>query len=282
MLKVVYIAGMSRSGSTILEMFMATHPQMVSVGESLHSIMAERATQHTPEDNWPCSCGHSRQECEFWGPLLPQLRDGSLTDAFELVVARFQEFYPGMIFVDSSKELRSLELFYLPLARRGLIDLRAVHIVRDMRAWASSVTARRRKWGEKTHYVVEAYRWLWSTLQALRFLKRNRIPTMMVSHEDFTSDSERYAALLARFLDVDNGFAEEKLTRARAHELYGSPHLKFDPQRRSRIVYDSTWVHDWRPFAYGPLTIPPLVMNYRLQNVIRRNHVDIERGAAAG
>ena len=38
--RVIYIAGLSRGGSTILQRYLATHPEFVSIGESLFTISA--------------------------------------------------------------------------------------------------------------------------------------------------------------------------------------------------------------------------------------------------
>ena len=59
-MRAIYIAGASRSGSTLLAMMLNAHSDMVSVGELLKLNMKLK-------DVAPCSCGApSFGQCEFW------------------------------------------------------------------------------------------------------------------------------------------------------------------------------------------------------------------------
>src|SRR5690554_2882613 len=62
--RVIYIAGYGRSGSTVLAAVLGSHPEIVSAGE-----LAAAA------DEWfdparCCSCGRPYAGCEFWRGLL--------------------------------------------------------------------------------------------------------------------------------------------------------------------------------------------------------------------
>lgn len=55
--EVLFIAGLSHSGSTVLNVVLGTHPRMVGVGEARRSV-------RTP-DQGQCSCGETAQNCPF-------------------------------------------------------------------------------------------------------------------------------------------------------------------------------------------------------------------------
>lgn len=59
-LRVVYIAGVGRSGSTVLDSVLGNHPHIQSVGE-LSRLASDAWVQ-----NFYCSCGRRSQECPFW------------------------------------------------------------------------------------------------------------------------------------------------------------------------------------------------------------------------
>lgn len=57
--RLVYIMGPNYSGSTLLTLLMANHPQIATVGELKASSMADAANYH-------CSCGKIIMSCPFW------------------------------------------------------------------------------------------------------------------------------------------------------------------------------------------------------------------------
>ena len=64
-MKVIYIAGLGHSGSTFLELLLASHPDVVGLGEI--GLQVERLLLD-PSFNAGealCSCGTTARECEF-------------------------------------------------------------------------------------------------------------------------------------------------------------------------------------------------------------------------
>src|SRR5512139_803541 len=59
-LRVVYIAGVGRSGSTVLDSVLGNHPLIQSVGE------LSRLANDAWIQNFYCSCGKRSKECPFW------------------------------------------------------------------------------------------------------------------------------------------------------------------------------------------------------------------------
>jgi hypothetical protein len=61
-LPVVYLAGSGHTGSTLLALFLDSHPRIVSVGETAF----KRKQQRQQRTNVTCTCGLSYEECPFW------------------------------------------------------------------------------------------------------------------------------------------------------------------------------------------------------------------------
>jgi len=280
--RAVYIAGLSRSGSTILQRYLATHPELVSIGESLFTLRVLSGKESLYPD-WPCSCGRSRNDCEFWGPLLSPLANTSLERGLPLLLERFHSLYPRKVLVDSSKDTKGLELCYLKKARAGEIELDVIFLVRDVRSWATAV--RKYRTG-RSSFVLEAYRWMKATLNMLRVLRSAGINCYCLSYESFVFDPAQQTEKLAQWLNVENRFSTESLAQASTHELFGSPTVRLSAGKRERLVYDGTWLRDWGPALFGPLILPPLLVNrYVLRSLagkpMRPNPPAIEKTSTA-
>lgn len=168
-LRIVYIAGAGRSGSTILERILGNSPQFFSVGEVRYYWEYIAATDRL------CGCGQRLAECSFWQGVarrgaiaedvvtrlaqaarrldrtrnvpflaagLPRTRQfpREFLDGTRRLYEVMQSFAPGRILVDSSKTPSHLHL----LLRIPTIDVRVIHLVRDPRAYVYSESWRRK------------------------------------------------------------------------------------------------------------------------------------------
>ncbi len=166
-LKVLFIGGAGRSGSTLLDRLLGMVPGLVSVGEITNIWKVGFA------ENFPCGCGAPFSECAFWrevvaeafpppgGLRLEEIRSlrrrvqrglGKLKllsplqsrsyrlelDRYAAVVERLLRAVSRVsgcgVVVDSSK----LPSHGLVLARAPSLELHALHLVRDSRAVAHS------------------------------------------------------------------------------------------------------------------------------------------------
>jgi hypothetical protein len=164
--KVVFIAGSGRSGSTVVAQVLAEVPGWVTCGElrlGVPVLLQDRL----------CGCGARAQQCPFWQAVMEAAFGGFdiaiLRRGAELMkrvalnrhtflhflphgIGRFgrevreyasivERIYQGMqavsgceVIVDTSK----LPAYFLALGNASTLDLRTVHIVRDSRAVAFS------------------------------------------------------------------------------------------------------------------------------------------------
>ena len=172
--RLVYVASIGRSGSTLLELLLDAHPRIATTGE-LHLWPHELRGEH----RLPCACGLPVPDCPFWTelrrredpllapaprldafresylggrtlrlPLLPQFRAGARPPGEAAVYAEnsarvflafadLAEEWTGDRpgwLVDSSKDPYRL----LWLLRSGRFDVTVLHVVRDPRGFVNS------------------------------------------------------------------------------------------------------------------------------------------------
>jgi hypothetical protein len=163
-IKVVYIAGYGRSGTTLMSIALGQHPEIFGAGE-IHEL-----TRHAWSENTFCSCARPLQECDFWSAAVQRWRamgqPSGLQDYVKLqkrfehllmaqmsrlgagAGAKFESFAGATealfriiaatsgkgVVADSSK----LPGRAWALAQMKMLDLYVVHMVRDGRgvAWS--------------------------------------------------------------------------------------------------------------------------------------------------
>lgn len=235
---VLYITGLWRSGSTVLDIILGGHEAVEGVGElrSLPNIWLEGGT---------CACGEPAVECAFWSAVRDRWHERAggeraaelirLQDRFERTRAlprllarglgwRSEEFreygrlvgamYQAIadvsgkrVIVDSTKYPgRALALTRVP----G-IDLRILHLVRDGRA---VIWSWRRKANTDLHgnvYEVDpavvarmtTNSWIRANLYSGLARKVASFPTARVRYEDLIADPRGELAKIGRLVDLD-------------------------------------------------------------------------------
>ncbi|CAM4377019.1 sulfotransferase [Nocardiopsis rhodophaea] len=235
--RLLYVGGIGRSGSTLIERLLGELPEVCSVGEVVH--MWRRSLV----DDEKCGCGRPFGACDFWRAVGVEAFGGwDRVDAHELLalqrgvdrtryipwlicgrapaelaarVERYTDFYDRLytavakvsgcsVIVDSSKHA-SLAVC---LRHRYGDRLRLLHVVRDPRAVAYS-------WGkrmvrpdatptspeqEMARYSPSraAVQWM-AQNTVLAELARRGTPTMRVRYEDFVADPLREFRAIAEF-----------------------------------------------------------------------------------
>ena len=218
-IRVVYLGGMGRSGSTLAERLIGELPGVCVAGEVVHLWRRGVA------DNERCGCGTAFGRCEFWTAVadaafggwskvdprriadlrasvdrtrfIPRLAASSMAAGLRRDLTEYTEYYLRLYqaaaavsgcrtVVDSSKHA-SLAFC---LSRRGDIDLRVIHVVRDSRAVAYSWTTlvpRPEAGGRAymTRYSPARAARQWNTQNAsLQLLSRGQTPVLRVRYED--------------------------------------------------------------------------------------------------
>ena len=135
--KVIYIAGLGHSGSTLLDMLLATGGKALSLGQ-IWNVLREDLPKTRAR---VCTCGASAPDCVFWGPIIDGLErtQGKLSwgDRYRLVLKRANELYGSqMAVVDSSKEIANVVTLAKEVPELRLLIL---HNIKDVRAFTVSM-----------------------------------------------------------------------------------------------------------------------------------------------
>lgn len=183
-IRVIYIMGYGRSGSTLLDLVLGNHPQITSAGE-LSSYAEWR------DRNLDCACGEKILDCAFWSAVeektrLPfdseteqklrlaveprrqarflvegRISPSVLSEYRDLMESRFQAIAKASgnsVIVDSSKSAgMALGRAYALQQHTGL-DVRVIHLVRDGRGVVWSALKRpgspERKPAHKSRFMM--------------------------------------------------------------------------------------------------------------------------------
>jgi len=292
--RVLFIGGLGRSGSTLLELLLADSPEVCSLGEVVH------LWQRGLVDDDRCGCGEPFSRCGFWQAVgqrafggwsrldvdevlalkaavdrtrhLPWLGRDELPAGKRDVVARYTDLYVRLyeaaravsgatVVIDSSKHA---SLAYTLRWAADRIDLKVLHLVRDSRAvaysWSKAV--RRPEVTTEERYMP---RWspltvctLW-TVQNYAFDRLARkMPVKRLRYEDFTAAPEATLADLRRLVGLPAEDSAPLPEGAKVcHSVAGNP-LRFS-DRPLRVRRDEAWrtALSWpRRATVGVLTMP--------------------------
>jgi len=230
--RMAYIAGFGRSGSTLLDRCLARLPGVVGLGEC--AFLADAVARSSAVS---CSCGAHVRDCDLWGrviaavsPVVENLggwiavgarrarvegasfvseierdRHGQFQVAFlEALRAARPE---ASIYVDSSKTARLAR--NRPRVLHGHVDLRVIHLIRDGRAVLQSTMRGSNRALEKSDVAAPIP--TWRTIagytmanRAAASLRRTvgHAQYRVLRYEAFTENPDAVLAELAAFLDV--------------------------------------------------------------------------------
>lgn len=261
--RVLYLGGLGRSGTTVLERVLGELPGTCSVGELVH------LWQRGVLDDETCGCGEPFSRCAFWtevgqrafggwDPALaarmeelrpridrtrfipkliaPRLLGRRRRAELREYVGTFLRLYRaisrtggGAVVIDSSKHS---SLAFCLRTEPG-IDLRVVHVVRDSRGVAYSWTkeVRRPEAGDDalmTRYSPSRSSALWVGHNLfLGLLGRLGTRTRLLRYEDFVADPRGVLVDLAGFADIPPGdlefLSESSVLLSPSHTVAGNP-----------------------------------------------------------
>lgn len=216
-IRVLFIGGYGRSGSTLLDRILGETPGIVSLGEVRH-LWREGLVE-----NRRCGCGKPFRDCEFWGVVLdrafgpagpdveliralqlrvdqwwrlptlargaesPELHD--YADALGAVYSAVAEQTGARVLVDSSKDVS--HGYVLRHVHTGM-QLLVLHLLRDPRATAYSWQRHKQNPGSGT----EMDRWPawqtaveWNVINAgVAALRHLGVPYLRLRYEDFMAE----------------------------------------------------------------------------------------------
>jgi hypothetical protein len=218
---VLYIAGSGRSGSTLIERVLGQVPGYVNIGELIELAM------HTAPRDELCGCGRAFTECPFWTAVGKRAFGGWDSGYLDTVRQwqirlHLQHYIPGRRttgradrklppdLTDLGAYYKSLyraiaaesgatcvvdasnEIFQAIMLSSAGVDVRVIHLVRDIRGFAHSLSKRHIR-----PHVPNETEYMWRTtpafgaalwvicLKQAKLLHRRDIPVAQMRYEDF-------------------------------------------------------------------------------------------------
>ena len=264
--RVVFIGGLGRSGSTILDLMLGQLPGFVAVGELAYVWGRSDADL--------CGCGRAFSRCPFWigvgehafggwsradRPRIAALRAGiernrqipalirdghgdaerrELDDAIHRLHRAIGSVSGADVVIDSTKHPASAYHLHAMGA-----DLRVIHLLRDPRGVAYSWTKVKERPGIAGGAMMDRYppwriagRWL-TFNGAFHGLERLGVPTLRVRYEDLVTEPHHWLTRMQAFALPSGGPAPASTTfpflsgrtvaLAEAHTIAGNP-MRFD------------------------------------------------------
>jgi Sulfotransferase family len=238
--RVIYLGGLGRSGTTLIERLLAELPGACSVGEIVHMWQRGVAEQER------CGCGEPFGQCPFWAQVgqaafggwgqldvsrvselrgavdrsrhIPRLAGATLPVGLRRDLDEYTGYYLRLytaigqvsgcpVVVDSSKH-PSLAFC---LRSRPELDLRVIHVVRDSRAVAYSWTKQVARPDSAAPTFMATYSpaaaaGQWNAQNgAVQLLARRGVATLRVRYEDLVAAPEETLTSMARFAGLPVG-----------------------------------------------------------------------------
>lgn len=228
-----------------------------------------------------CSCGHPISTCVFWGPVLKRLlkrRNATLLDRYRIVFQEFANIFgKAHIIVDSSKHLRALRT----VSELDGIDVRVIHLLKDVRNWTHSMKASarrnntstsRRPFRARDRRLLDSYvtrtapacflSWYATNRKFQQFIQKRQLPSFQVGYEEFSLYRNEVMEKLCGFLRIGHPIEDSMsgIRGSNSHNILGN-RMRHQEEKTSAIRYDDRWFRENGWILTGILCWPVLRYN---------------------
>lgn len=253
MIRVLYIAGYGRSGSTLLDIVLAGHENIFGLGE-VACLPEEIALQERT-----CACGSRYRSCSFWGDWTERIGDPrGLREVLLAIEQRRQlpallldrqaqdlrnrytryhnellryivERSGAEILVDSSKNGRWTAGRFLSLERLADVEVHVLHLIRRGAATVKSYAEHGSNWaleGKRKPPAIPGIRASvgWTLANGVAALLRRFLPSeryCRIWYRDLVESPRRVLTDIGVWLDVD---MEEVITKIEQDQAFSVGH----------------------------------------------------------
>lgn len=263
-MKVVYIAGYARIGSTLLDSALGSHPDIFSAGELTH--LFDRAKK-----NKPCACGQPVTRCEVWGPVLEDLdvesnhaarltrrcedaahgtfasrsTKSEYEDLWSNVISAVGRHTGRPILVDASKSMQFVARRASLLQRLAPDSFALIHLTRDPRASMWSVRKGGNKLAASRRFKsLSAWRSAatWAAANIVAEQSTRIHPSIQIRYEDLVRDPHRVLQSVAPLLSVSlDDLADQLVTGQSLPVGHGLAGNRIRESRGIALSPDTDW-----------------------------------------
>ena len=250
-IKILYVIGSGRSGSTVISTVLGNDKSIVNAGEVYnYKWFFDSAIQN----NRKCSCQSDLLSCRYWdevrkltkssiGDDLPDLKIRNKKQFIKNNLAVFQSICKVSkkhILLDSSKRVYRLSL----LEKSDEIELVILHLVRDVRAYAySSFKTEIKKGASNLVYFKKASSWFIKNLFV--YIKNFHKPNyLLIRYEDFVLNPDRNLSKIYDKLKIESSIMDDLLNskQSESHQFSGNSRV-FD-QSNINLKLDTRYLSE--------------------------------------
>jgi len=248
-MRVIYIAGASHTGSTLLAMMLNAHPEIIAVGELFKLNMKLTAKNAESGAQAPCSCGASSLwQCEFWSQVNQHIQSKANKSLNDLDVQAYTDFNENSapnaavfraisevsekkFVVDSSKDLARMSY----LLKMWDSNCHPIVIIRDPKGQISSV---KNKYGGFFAHILR-YERVYEQLRR----RLGSSPHSVVRYEDLVAAPERTLRSILQPIGLDFDPLQLNWGEIPNHFVGGNRLRRLRPSN-SELILDERWKHN--------------------------------------
>jgi len=273
-LKVLYIIGNGRSGSTLIDAIVGNHDDIFSTGE-LKKLWRQYEFQY-------CSCGEERQNCPFWKSVRQDWKKMMKLDQFEKKLIPLTNHYEKFIrwplllkeqkkFSNNFKNYVNYNLAIFETVKRNSgksividsskvperafalslipgIELYFIHLIRDGRG---VIWSRKKRIDSKAHPYATSntslsttLKWIKSNLVSEYVLQRTKAPSIRIKYEDFVNNPFASLSVIGEMMNLDMSKIADKIKENRIaipNHMIGGNRVRFE--KTIKLKNDNKWIN---------------------------------------
>jgi hypothetical protein len=268
MRNLVFISGLSHSGTTLLDLILGCNPKLVGLGEVARVIDRELISEDQFQ-NINCSCGEPMLDCPVWSKAirnLESLNEKSFASRYQSILDTVGDLLGSDVtIVDSSKYLNYLK----PIVGSKNISAKIIHIVKDVRNYTVSQVdnIRRNPINRKAFFKNNAYYifWQWYLMNrsTQKYLVSGNIKYLQIGYEELCLSTEKVLDLIGEFTNLQMDTSLVDLSDSFSHSVLGN--RMRTQKEKSKIAYDYRWFQrkEWQMPAF----LFANIMEYNRKNV---------------
>jgi LPS sulfotransferase NodH len=292
--RVIFILGYTRSGSTLLEQLLSMAPSTVAVGEMAY------LWEQSVRNNSYCGCGSKWTNCSFWKSILEHVASPDFQKERSPDTRQFWAFFRDLVRKGRSSDnqhykhfLKQIESIYLAInhqtgssviidsskrpffglavSRTQGVSVTFIHLVRDSRGCAFSwKKAKARVELGKNAFMPQlpafrsALAWVGNNLQA-EILRIQRCQNIFLRYEDLVANPTYQVNKILNQVGLPSISPDQNgiFHIPSSHSIWGNP-SRWSRMNAIKVTEDKRWVAQLskRDFAVTTLISAPLLKRY--------------------
>ena len=255
----------------MFSLFLGTHSKLIGLGgidRSVRLLADALATSDRKKvERLTCTCGSPGTGCRYWGEVTRRIPAHDVSNRraqYALALRTFADvFGDGIWPVDSSKHVEPLK----DLRELKDVDLRVVHLIKDVRSLTASRVADRRSKGTRRPSAVLAlesfWRWRRENGKIDDCLASGGMAAKRVGYEEVCLAPEIIMRKVASFVGIPEEPGSLDFEHSNSHLIVGN--RMREQKEKQKLRYDHRWFarHDWLPAAL----LLPQVLRYNARAV---------------